>query len=222
MKFNVISIFPDIFNSYINESIIKRAKQKKLIEINIYNLRDYAEDKHHKVDDTPYGGGAGMLLKIDPLYKALKAVVKKKNKKRKIILLSAGGKQWTQKIANRYSRLDELVLICGRYEGVDARIKKFIDEEVSIGKYVLTGGELPALIIIDSITRLIPGVLGNKESYLDESYSETNLIEYPQYTNPAIFVANKKEYKVPSILLSGNHKLIKEWKEKHQKIKKTT
>jgi len=228
MKFQIITIFPEIFNSYFGESIIKRAQNKNLIELKIHNLRDWTTDKHKTVDDAPYGGGAGMLMKIEPLYKALKEINKKSAKargvgtkikptKRKIILLSASGKKWNQKLAQKYSKLEEVVFICGRYEGVDARIKKFIDEEVSIGEYVLTGGELPTMVIIDSITRLLPGVLGNKASAIEESHSEEGLAEYPQYTRPEIFEVGGKKLRVPKILLSGNHKKIEEWRKGRQK-----
>ena len=224
MTFHLLSIFPAIFDSYINESILKRASDKKIIKIKTHNLRDWTSDKHKTVDDTPYGGGAGMLMKIEPLYKALTAIKKldkkvKKNKRR-IILLSASGKKWNQASAQKYSKLDEIIFVCGRYEGVDARIKKFVDEEISVGDYVLTGGELPALTIIDSIARLLPGVLGNNASAIEESHSQEGLMEYPQYTRPEVFPADGKKYTVPKILLSGNHKKIKEWRAKQQKYKK--
>lgn len=221
MTFHLLTIFPNIFDSYLNESILKRAQKKKTAVFKIHNLRDWTKDKHKTVDDSPYGGGAGMLMKIEPLYRALEDI-KKLNKKispkkRKIILMSAGGQKWTQALAQKYSQLDEMIIICGRYEGVDARIKKFIDEEISIGDYVLTGGELPALTIVDSITRLLPGVLGNEKSVLEESHSANGLLEYPQYTRPEIFIAQGKKYPVPKILLSGDHKKIKEWQEKQMK-----
>jgi len=224
MTFHLLSIFPAIFDSYINESILKRASDKKIIKIKTHNLRDWTSDKHKTVDDTPYGGGAGMLMKIEPLYKALTAIKKldkkvKKNKRR-IILLSASGKKWNQASAQKYSKLDEIIFVCGRYEGVDARIKKFVDEEISVGDYVLTGGELPALTIIDSIARLLPGVLGNNASAIEESHSQEGLMEYPQYTRPEIFLTGKNKYPVPKVLLSGNHKKIKEWRAKQQKYKK--
>lgn len=221
MKFNIITIFPNIFDSYFNESIIKRAQEKKLIDIKTHNLRDWTNDKHKTVDDTPYGGGAGMVMKVEPLYKALSALRKQKaeSRKQKIILLSAKGKKWDQQMAKKFSKLDELILICGRYEGVDERITKFIDEEISIGEYVLTGGEIGAMAIVDSITRLLPDVLGNSESATEESHSTPGILEYPQYTRPEIFEADGKKYKVPEILLSGNHKKIEEWrKEKMKKI----
>lgn len=223
MKFHLLSIFPNIFDSYLNESILKRASEKKIVKFYIHNLRDWTNDKHKTVDDAPYGGGAGMLMKIEPLYKALTAIrkINKKIKpaKRKVILLSAAGKTWNQNLAKKYSKLEEIIFICGRYEGVDARLKNFIDEEISVGDYVLTGGELPALTIIDSITRLIPGVLGNKESIVEESHSEDGVTEYPQYTRPEIFKVGTKKYAVPKVLLGGNHKDIKEWQKKNQKNK---
>jgi len=224
MKFQLLSIFPDIFSSYLNESILKRAQDKQAAEFKIHNLRDWTADKHKTVDDAPYGGGAGMLMKIEPLYKALEDI-KKLNKKidpkkRKILFMSAGGKKWTQTLAQKYAKLDELILICGRYEGADARLKKFIDEEISVGDYVLTGGELPALTIIDSIVRLLPGVLGNSQSIVEESHSELGTLEYPQYTRPEVFIAKGKKYPVPKVLLSGDHKKIKEWQQgKTKKIK---
>lgn len=224
MKFHLLTIFPEIFDSYLNESILKRASEKKIVKFKTHNLRDWTSDKHKSVDDTPYGGGAGMLMKIEPLYKALVAIKKLDKKikpsKRKILLMSAAGKTWNQAMAQKYSKLDEIIFICGRYEGVDARIKNFIDEEISVGDYVLTGGELPALTIIDSITRLLPGVLGNKESIVEESHSEEGVTEYPQYTRPEIFKVGTKKYPVPKILLGGDHKKIKEWRTKNQnKIK---
>lgn len=221
MKFEILTIFPDIFSSYINEAILKRAQNKKKISFKIHNLRDWTTDNHRTVDDAPYGGGAGMLMKIEPLYKALKDIKKSSAKipaaKKKIILLSASGKKWTQSLAQKYSKLSNIIFICGRYEGVDARLSNFIDEEISVGDYVLTGGELPALTIIDSITRLIPGVLGNQESVVEESHSENGFGEYPQYTRPEVFKAGSKKYKVPEILLSGDHKKINEWRKKNQK-----
>ena len=221
MKFHLLTIFPAILDSYLNESILKRAQEKKTIQIKVHNLRNWTSDRHRTVDDTPYGGGAGMLMKIEPLYQALQAVskltAKTKPAKKRVILLSAAGKKWTQSLARRYAQLEEMVFVCGRYEGVDARLKKFVDEEISIGDYVLTGGELPALVMIDSITRLLPGVLGNKESVVEESHSSQGLKEYPQYTRPEVFTANDKKYRVPKILLSGDHDKIKKWRDKKTK-----
>ncbi len=218
MKFNLITIFPEIFSSYLKEGMLKRAIDKKIFSCEVINLRDFTNDKHKTVDDAPYGGGAGMLLKIEPLYQALKNLKAKPGlKTKKIILLSASGKKWNQKMAQEYSKLKELTFICGRYEGVDARINEFIDEEISIGDYILTGGELPALTMIDSVARLLPGVLGNNESAIDESHSQIGLGEYPQYTRPEIFVVGKKKLKVPEVLLSGNHKIIDEWRRKNMR-----
>ncbi|PKM91065.1 tRNA (guanosine(37)-N1)-methyltransferase TrmD [Candidatus Falkowbacteria bacterium HGW-Falkowbacteria-1] len=217
MKFNIISIFPEIFSSYFNEGIMKRAIEKKIIKIKAHNLRDFTDDKRKTVDDTVYGGGAGMLLKIEPLYKAIKKIAKKRKiAGQKIILLSAKGKKWDQQMAKKYSKLKSITLICGRYEGVDERIKNFIDEEISVGDYVLSGGEIGAMVIVDSVSRLLPKVLGNKESIEDESHQKSGELEYPQYTKPATFKAGKKEYKVPKELTSGNHKVIEEWKKSHK------
>lgn len=218
MKFNIITIFPNILNSYKNEGMIKKAIERKIISINPINLRDFTTDKHKTVDDTPYGGGAGMLLKVEPIYKAIRSVQKKNNlKTKKIILLSANGQKWNQQKANEYSKLKEITFVCGRYEGVDNRVKEFIDEEISIGDYVLTGGELPAMIIIDSISRLLPEMLGNPNSSIDESHSEKGQGEYPQYTKPSLFSVGKNKYKVPKVLLSGNHKEIEKWKKENIK-----
>lgn len=213
MNFHLITIFPKIFDSYINESIIKRAQNKNLITINIHNLRDWTTDKHKTVDDTPYGGGAGMVMKAEPIYKALKSLQQRaKSQEPKIILLSAKGKKWNQLLAKKYAKLNNIIMICGRYEGVDERILKFVDDEISIGDYVLTGGELGATVIIDSITRLLPGVLGNSNSAAEESHSIPGILEYPQYTKPEIIEINNKKYKVPKVLLSGNHAEIKKWR----------
>jgi len=221
MKFDLLTIFPAIFDSYLNEGILKRARNKQAAEFQVHNLRDWTNDNHKTVDDAPYGGGVGMLMKIEPLYQALEAIKKRGKKidpkRRKIIFMSAGGKKWTQALAKKYSQLDELILVCGRYEGADARLLKFIDEEISVGDYVLTGGELPALTIVDSIVRLLPGVLGNSYSLIEESHSQSGVLEYPQYTRPEIFIAKNKKYPVPKVLLSGDHKKIKEWQDKHKK-----
>lgn len=220
MNFNIITIFPEIFDSYINEGMIGRAIKNKKIKIKAHNLRDYTNDKHRKVDDSPYGGGAGMVMKAEPIIKAIKAITKnKKSKTRKVVLLSAKGERWTQATAKKYAKLKEVVFVCGRYEGVDERIMDFIDEEISIGDYVLTGGELGALVMIDSITRLMPGVLGNEESSQDESHSVPGMLEYPQYTRPDVLTICRKCYKVPEVLLQGNHELIRQWREKNRKQK---
>jgi tRNA (guanine37-N1)-methyltransferase len=222
MKFKIITIFPEIFNSYINESIIKRAREKNIIEIKAYDLRDWTTDKHKTVDDTPYGGGAGMVMKIEPIYKALQSIKlgDEGGKKTKTVLLSAKGKTWNQQLAKKYSKLDEVTFICGRYEGVDERVTKLIDEEISIGDYVLTGGELGVLVMIDSITRLLPGALGNAESAVQESHSVPGELEYPQYTRPEEFEIDGKKHKVPEVLLSGHHAEIEKWRKAKSKRKK--
>jgi len=219
MLFEVITIFPEIINGYMKTGVLGRALEKKKIEVRAHDLRDWTTDKHKSVDDTPYGGGAGMVMKVEPIYKALKSL--KKVKKRKVILLSAKGKQWNQQLAKKYSKdLQSMVFICGRYEGIDERVLVLVDEEISIGDYVLTGGELGALTIMDSVARLIPGVLGNNASLDMESHSKPGVLEYPQYTKPEKIVLNKKTYKVPPILLSGDHPKIAEWRMKHTKKKK--
>ncbi|MEK7120181.1 MAG: tRNA (guanosine(37)-N1)-methyltransferase TrmD [Patescibacteria group bacterium] len=216
LRFDIITIFPKAFDSYLNESIIKRAQKQKNIEVRIHNLRDFTNDRHKTVDDRPFGGGAGMVLKIEPIYKALKKICLK-NKKSAVVLLSAKGKLFTQQKAREFSKLEQIILICGHYEGVDERVAKYLaDEEISIGQYVLTGGELPALTILDATTRLLPGVIKEK-SLEEESFSKTNQIEYPQYTRPEKFKVGKKNICVPKVLLSGNHKNIQEWHKKHQK-----
>ena len=221
MKFNIITIFPKLFDSFLEESLIKKSIDKKLINFNIVNLRDFTIDKHKTVDDTPYGGGAGMVIKIEPVYKAIKKIQgrKKKSPKRKIILLTPAGKQFNQKMAKEFSKLDEITFVCGRYEGIDSRVDNFIDEKISIGPYVLNGGEVAAQAIIEATFRLIPGVVGNIESIKEETFSfkkNGKLVteEYPSYTRPEIFAVKDKKYKVPKILLSGDHKKIKEWREK--------
>jgi tRNA (guanine37-N1)-methyltransferase len=218
MKFDIITIFPRICESYFKESIIGRAIKNNLIEVGTHNLRDYTEDKHRKVDDTPYGGGAGMVMKIEPIYQAVNSI-RLRNKKSRVILFSAKGKKYTQKDAKRLSGYDQLVFICGRYEGVDERVAKYVaDEEISIGDYVLTGGEIPAMLLVDSISRLLPGVLGNSESALSESHQKTGYLEHPQYTKPEVFIApSKKSWRVPNVLLSGNHKEIEKWRKKYEK-----
>ena len=220
MNFDIITIFPHTFDSYFSESIIKRAQDKKLVKINVHNLRDYTSDKHKTVDDKPYGGGPGMVMMVEPIFKAVSALKKSKvqSLKSKVILFSPKGKRFDQKMAKRYSKLDRLIMICGRYEGVDERVAKYIaDEEVSIGDYVVTGGEIPAMIVVDAVTRLIPGVIA-LESLKEESFSlkdikqtEQTKYEYPQYTRPEEF----QGWKTPKILLSGNHKKIEEWRKKH-------
>jgi tRNA (guanine37-N1)-methyltransferase len=236
LKFDIITIFPEIFDSYFKESILGRAQKEKKIAISIHNLRDYAPGAHRVVDESPYGGGAGMVMKVEPIWKAVQSLKSKvksqksklqlkksKSPKEKIILLSAKGKQFDQQMARRLSKLDRIILICGRYEGVDERVAKYVaDEEISVGPYVLTGGEIPAMSIVDAAARLVPGVLGNKESLKEESFSSPNggtktdaTVEYPHYTRPEVFMPKKGvRWIVPKVLLSGDHKKIAEWRAK--------
>jgi len=217
MTFHVITIFPDIFNSYLNESIIGRAIKNKLIEIKFYNPRDFIkapQNNYKPVDDKPYGGGPGMVMRAEPMVKAIeKALSKiKNNKKTKIILFSPSGKKFVTSYAKQaVKKHTDIILISGRYEGIDARVQKiFKAEEISIGDYVLTGGELPAMVLIDSISRQIPGVLGKYESLEEERISTSEV-----YTRPEVLKYKGKNYKVPKVLLSGNHKKIEEWKKRN-------
>ncbi len=249
MRFDIISIFPEAFTSYFDVSILRRAREDGKIDIHIHNLRDYTHDKHKTVDDTPYGGGAGMVMKAEPFFEAVKEVTESRitnqefptphpagagssrragehdtlsssstfqgegregfELKTRMILFSAKGKLFTQKDAKRLAEYERLIFLCGRYEGVDERVAEhLVDEELSIGEYVLTGGELPAMIVIDAVTRLLPGVLGNETSILDESHSEEGVLEYPQYTKPEEF----RGWNVPQVLLSGHHAEIEKWR----------
>lgn len=247
MQFHIVTIFPSIFStqgaapvsgqkaatgesSYLKESIIGRAQKNGLIEVVTHNLRDYSTERHQKVDDTPYGGGAGMVLQVEPIFRCV-TMVKELIAKTKedslsqsslshldtrVILFSAKGKKYTQGVARRLAGYGSLILICGRYEGVDERVAENIaDEEISIGDYVLTGGELPAMIIIDSVSRLLPDVLGNEESAKNESHSYVGYVEHPQYSKPQEF----QGWKVPEVLLSGNHKEIERWRDEYSRKK---
>lgn len=207
MKISIITLFPGMFKGPFAKSIIKRAIDKKIVEVKLINLRTFGIGKHKLVDDTPYGGGKGMVLRVDVLENAIESAKNKKldKNKQKVVLLSAKGKTFNQKIAKRYSNLKHLILICGHYEGFDERIKEYIDEEISIGDFILTGGEIPAMLIADSVLRLVKGVI--KDGSLEnESFSP--LLEYPQYTKPQVY----KNGQVPKILLSGNHQEIKKWR----------
>lgn len=213
MKFDIITIFPDIFNSYFTESLIGRAQKNKLIDIKVHNLRDYTEDKHKKVDDKAFGGGLGMVMKVEPIYKAVNAL-KSKKPKTKVILFTPRGKKFNQKMAHDFSKLNQLIFICGRYEAVDERVaKKIADVELSIGDYVLMGGEIPAMAVIETVIRLIPGAIGKEELLGQRITKSKGFIEYAQYTRPEEF----NGWKVPKVLMSGDHKKIEEWKKKHSK-----
>lgn len=211
MKIDILTLFPNMFANFLTESIIKRAINKKLVNINIIDFRDYTPLKNNQVDDTPYGGGSGMVLRCEPIFNVLDKI---KTKNSYVILLTPSGKTFNQKRAIKLSLKKHLILICGHYEGFDERIKTLIDEEISIGDYILTGGEIPAMVITDAITRLIKGVI-NSDSLINESFNN-NLLDYPNYTKPAKY----RNLKVPNVLLSGNHQKIKEYRLKEQ-IKRT-
>ncbi|MFA5052612.1 MAG: tRNA (guanosine(37)-N1)-methyltransferase TrmD [Parcubacteria group bacterium] len=210
MKFEIITIFPRIFDSFLRESLIKRAISKKLIQVRTWNLRDFSENRHKKVDDRPFGGGPGMVIEVAPVYRAIKKIRGKKSKKTRVILFSPRGKKLDEALISRLAKYDRLIMICGRYEGVDERVAAHVaDESVSIGDYVLAGGELPAMVLIEAVSRRIPGVLGKTESL------ETIKGSYPTYTRPEIFVPeSNKKWPVPKVLLSGHSAKIKEWREK--------
>jgi tRNA (guanine37-N1)-methyltransferase len=258
MRFDVLTIFPDLFSGYLETSILGRAQKEGILEVDALDIRDFATDKHKTVDDTPYGGGAGMVMKIEPIADALASIndqMTDENITRKTVVLSARGEQFTQAKAQQYAKLDQLVLICGRYEGIDQRVADHLaDEELSIGPYVLNGGEVAAMVVIEAVARLVPGVIGNPESLKEESYGMKirnqknknpkpaggearapgrgspkatrpgrqiqnfkleirNNIEYPQYTKPEDY----RGWKVPEVLLSGNHARIKKWREDNRK-----
>lgn len=210
MKLTIITLFPEIFDPVLNASILKRAQQKGLVEFELINLRGFGEGPHKTVDNRPFGGGPGMILKADVLARALKSTLERQdaNLRQTVILTSAAGKPYNQDRARELSGFDHIVIVCGHYEGVDERfVENYVDEELSIGDFILTGGEVAAMAIVDSITRLVPGVLKKEEATLDESF-EGNLLEHPQYTRPINF----ESHKVPEVLLTGNHAKIKQWR----------
>lgn len=222
-KFHIVTIFPEAVEPYATASILGRAQKKKLAKIVAHDLREYSDNKHRKVDDSPYGGGAGMVMTVQPFDTAVKAIRRDgplgrlRKKKTRVILTSASGKRFTQEDAKRLTQYDSLIFLCGRYEGVDHRVEEVLaDEALSIGDYVLTGGELPALVMTDAIVRLIPGVLGNVDTLAEESHGEEGYLEYPQYTKPEVYTfkdgRKTKKLSVPDILLSGNHEAIKKWR----------
>lgn len=211
MKIDILTLFPNMFEKVFEDSIIKRGIDDKKIEVEIHNFRDYSKDPHHKVDDTPYGGGAGMVLTLQPLVDCIKNLKKEDTI---VILLTPSGKVYNQKVAYELSKKNHLILICGHYEGFDERIKNYCDIEISIGDYILSGGEIPAMVLVDSIIRLLPGVI-KEESHIKESF-ESNLLDYPTYTKPRVF----EGYEVPEILLSGDHKKIDEYR-KQERIRLT-
>jgi tRNA (guanine37-N1)-methyltransferase len=212
MKIDVLTLFPAMFAGPLDESIVKRAREAKLLDLKIHNLRDWTHDRHKIVDDRPFGGGPGMLLKVEPLFEAIESLQREKTK---VILLSPSGRKFDQSIARELAQSEDLLLVCGSYEGFDERVREALtDDELSIGDYVLTNGALPAMVVIDAVVRLLPGVLGEDESSHDESFS-AGLLEYPQYTRPAEF----RGMKVPEVLLSGNHAEIEKWRREQAKLR---
>lgn len=240
MKIDIITIFPELFEPFLKESIIAKAIEKGILEIKVHNLRKWTEDKHKTVDDKPFGGGRGMVIKVEPIFKAVSQLLKERKvplDKKKIILFTPRGRKLDQSLAYELSQFENLILICGRYEGIDERVAKYIsDLNLSIGDYVLMGGELPAMVLIETVSRLIPGVIGKSEELLGrlekgklKSKEKFYFTEYPQYTRPAVFYPAKvdpespllnkvpKSWKVPKVLLSGNHQVIENWRKRHQK-----
>ena len=218
MRFHIVTIFPEFFSGPLSHGILRRAQTEGLVEIRIHDLRNWTYDRHRTVDDRPFGGGEGMLLKPQPLFEAVEAILPQRTPDGKVVLLSAQGRPFTQSLAGEFSRVQDLLLICGRYEGVDERVAEHLaDEEVSIGDFVLSGGEAAAVLIIDSVARLLPGALGNEESARNESFSEENegLLDCPQYTRPAEF----RGWKVPEVLLGGNHEEIRRWRRAASRLK---
>lgn len=210
MKIDVLTLFPEMYNGVLNSSILKRASENNLVEIKIHNIRDFSKDKHHRVDDYPIGGGEGMVLKVEPIYDAINYYKKPDSL---VIMMTPQGKKYTQKMAYDLTKYKHLIILCGHYEGFDERIRQFVDMEISVGDFILTGGEIPSMILIDSVVRLIDGVI-QENSHINDSFND-NLLDYPVYTKPIDF----KGLKVPEILLSGHHQKINEWRKEQQIIK---
>jgi tRNA (guanine-N1)-methyltransferase len=223
MRFDIFTILPEVFTPYLESSILQRARQRELIDIRIHNIRDYTHDKHHTTDDTPYGGGGGMVMKPEPIFEAMESVLGPLPASRQltpvpVILLTPQGRVFTQRVAEELTRYERIALICGRYEGVDERIRDhLVTDEISIGDYVLTGGELPALVIVDALSRLIPGVLGDPDGAQDDSHS-MGLLEYPHYTRPPEY----RGWSVPDVLLSGDHGKIERWRREQALLRTLT
>jgi tRNA (guanine37-N1)-methyltransferase len=216
MKFDIFTLFPEVFGPYVDASIIKRARAAGLIEVNLHNIRNWAIDRHHTTDDTPYGGGGGMVMKPEPIFAAIEEILGNPPEI-PVILMTPQGRPFSQSIAREFSSLPHLAILCGHYEGIDERIRQYIvTDEISIGDYVLTGGELPALVVMDAISRYLPGVLGDPNGAEDDSHA-SGLLEYPHYTRPPVF----RGWKVPDVLLSGNHAEIERWR-KEQSILRTS
>ncbi len=216
MRFDILTLFPEMFNGPFSDSMIKKARENGIIDINLIDIRDYTTDKHNTADDYPYGGGAGMVLKVEPIYYALADITEDFSQSTTNILLTPRGQKLDQSMVKDLSEKDRLVLICGHYEGIDERIRNnFVDQEVSIGDYVLTGGEIPAMVLVDAVARLLPGVLGHDQSKKNDSFYN-GILDYPHYTRPQEF----KGMEVPEILLSGNHQLVDRWRKK-EALKRT-
>jgi len=220
MHIDILTLFPEMFQGPFSSSILKRAIDRKLVSVSLYNIRDYTHDKHHVVDDYPYGGGAGMVLKPEPIFEAVESIksgyVERESSRLPVILLTPQGRRFSQEIAYELTKYSHLILICGRYEGVDERVcEHLVTDEISIGDYVLSGGELAAMVVVDAVVRLLPGVLGSEASAIDDSHA-TGLLEYPQYTRPAVY----REWSVPPVLLSGDHAQIAKWR-REQAIRRT-
>ena len=214
MRFDILTLFPDMFSSPLNESVLKRAQEKGIIEIGVHNIRDYTSDRHRVADDYPYGGGRGMVMKPEPVIRGIESL-KSPVEESRVVLMTPQGERFHQEYASRLCKLPHIIIVCGRYEGIDERVREYVDEDISIGDYILSGGELPAMVLLDCISRLIPGVLGNPRSADDESFCN-GLLESPQYTRP-------REYRgleVPDVLLSGDHQKISRWRHV-QSLKKT-
>ncbi|BBB49159.1 tRNA (guanosine(37)-N1)-methyltransferase TrmD [Pelolinea submarina] len=214
MRFDIFTLFPDVFYPYINTSILQRACAGQIVEINIHNIRDWSTDKHHTTDDTPFGGGGGMVMKPDPIFNAVESVAQGKPDC-PVVLMTPQGRQLTHSLAEQFSREPRLMILCGRYEGVDERVRRFlVTDEISMGDYVLSGGELPALVLLEAVTRLLPGALGDPDGAFDDSFAN-GLLEYPHYTRPAAF----RDWTVPDELLSGNHQAIALWRRRQSLLR---
>jgi tRNA (guanine37-N1)-methyltransferase len=216
IRFDVLTLFPDIFQGYLSQSLLKLAIQRGLVQVHLWNIRDWATDKHQKVDDRPFGGGPGMVLMPEPVMAAVEAVQAKAEPPGKVVMLTPAGRRLTQRLVEELAAYPRLVLLCGRYEGFDDRIRQLLDPvEVSVGDFVCNGGEVPAMVVIDTVIRLIPGVLGHEESAADESHSAPGRIEYPQFTRPRVF----RGLAVPDVLLSGNHGAVAKWREEQSRLR---
>lgn len=215
MKFTILTLFPEAFDSYFGISLIKRGLAKKFINIKVVNLRDFTNDPHKTVDDRPYGGGAGMVLRVDIIDKALTKLRGKSKKDTLVVLMTPQGQKFEQKLVSKLSKYKHIILVCGRYEGFDERVRKLVDMEISIGDFVLTGGEIPAMAVVDAVSRFVPGFLGKAESLHEESFT-SGMLEYPQYTRPEVY----KKMRVPKVLLTGHHGKVKAWRDA-ESLKKT-